>query len=622
MRRSSFSIKNSAIGLIAGGGQFPILFSKAAKEEGLSVIAIAIDGDANPLLAQYVDSFYWVKLGEVGKIISILKNHGIKKVVLAGHVDKKRIYSRIKLDWRGAKLAMKLFNKNDDVLLRTFANELESEGITVEPSTLFLEALVVPEGILSYRAPTPRESKDIIFGWNIAKAIGSMDIGQCIVVKHQAVLAVEAIDGTDATITRGGRLCNGGAVVVKVSKPGQDLRFDLPAVGPNTIETMKKVGASALALEAGKSLIFDREKVVEEANRAGIAVIGLKNPEDVKYFRDKHSKYRSIFSIFGKNSASCHGNYHENSSKLRMGVVGTGYLGQFHVEKLSQVSSVELKAVVDTDQERAKAIGNRFGVPYYTSHLEIIKDIDAAIIVTPTHTHFSIAKDFLEAGVHVFVEKPMTLSLEEADQLIELAEKKGCIIQVGHIERFNPAFSALKKRVKSPSFIYAKRLSKFKGRGAEIDVIMDLMIHDIDLILAILDDEAAVSSWSVVGKPVITGLADVAFAQIKFTNGVVAYLEASRVWSDETRVMEIIEGDTCIVADYKNKRVYEVQIKARNSENETPHGFLETELVDMLEEEIKSFVEAVMFKVRPPVDGKTARKALAVALEMSKAISA
>ncbi|MCX7822032.1 MAG: UDP-2,3-diacylglucosamine diphosphatase LpxI [Syntrophobacterales bacterium] len=607
MIRKELSLTNSSnnpIGLIAGGGQFPILFSKAAKENGFSVVAIGIEGDASNELAKWTDYLYWVKLGEVGKIISILKNQCVGRVVLAGHVDKKRIYSRIKLDLRGAKLAMKLINKNDDALLRTFAEELEKEGIIVEPSTLFLTSLIAPEGILTKRVPTPREVKDIVFGWRLAKSIGGMDIGQCVVVKHQAVLAVEAIDGTDATIIRGGKLCNGGAVVVKVSKPGQDLRFDVPSVGLGTIETMKKVDAKVLAIEAGKTLIFDKDAMIKEADSGGIAIVALKNPEDIKHLQRKVDGYKGIFSFLRGRKKS-----------LKMGVVGTGYLGKFHVEKLAQMPFVDLRAVVDINEEVAKSVGNRFRVPYFTSHHEIIGEVEAVTIATPTDTHFSIAQDLLEAGIHVFIEKPITRRLEEADHLIELAERKGCVLQVGHIERFNPAFIALSKRIKSPSFIYSKRLSPFKERSVGIDVVLDLMIHDIDLLLNLVPGE--ISSWSIDGKAVVTHLPDVVFARMDFSTGTTAYLEASRIWSDEIRKMEVIENGVCLVADYKRQEVHEFSI---NSKANVPK-VLEVEPMDTLESELRSFVEAVMFSNKPSVDGQAARRALALALQMSQAIS-
>lgn len=601
------------IGLIAGGGQFPVIFSKAARESGLSVIAIGIEGDASPSLSQHVDRFFSVKLGEVGKIIKLLKTHNARRVVLAGHVDKKRIYSRIKLDWRGARLAMKLLNKNDDALLRIFAEELEKEGITVEPSTLFLRSLIAPEGVLSKRVPGQREVKDIAFGWKLAKAIGSMDVGQCVVVKHQAVLALEAIDGTDATIVRGGQLCGGGAVVVKVSKPNQDLRFDVPAVGLNTIETMKKVGATVLAVEAGKTLIFDREAMIEEANRAGISIVGITKPEDLKSLKGISSTSRNP-SLISEESLGHHSSPVTN--RVKVAVIGAGYLGQFHVEKLIHIPSVEFRALVDINHERARFISGRFKVPYFTSYRDIMGQVDAVTIVTPTESHFSIARDFLDAGVHVFIEKPMTLSLEEADHLIDLADRKGCVLQVGHIERFNPAFCAVRERITSPSFVQAKRLSRFKERSRNVDVVMDLMIHDLDLIAALVPHELI--EWHATGMAVVTDLPDVAFVQMSFANGLVAQLEASRICGEDYRKMEIIQDGSCIVADFKKREAYKVPLTASESCEPT---FFNVKLADALETELTHFVESIRRGTKPSVDGREARRVLALALQISKAIS-
>ncbi|MGC8720053.1 MAG: UDP-2,3-diacylglucosamine diphosphatase LpxI domain-containing protein [Thermodesulforhabdaceae bacterium] len=602
------------IGLIAGGGQFPIVFSDAAKECGFSVIAIGIDGDTSPVLSEHVDRFFWVKLGEAGKIIDILKTHNVHRVVFAGYVDKKRIYSRIKLDWRGARLAMRLLSKNDDALLRAFAEELEKEGITVEPSTLFLKSLLAPEGVLSRRVPGQREIRDIEFGWKLAKAIGSMDVGQCVVVKHQAVLAVEAIDGTDATILRGGQLCGNGAVVVKVSKPNQDLRFDVPAVGLDTIESMKKVGATVLAVEAGKTLMFDREAMIEEANKAGISVVGISSPENLKSLK-KIPSFRQSPSFFSAKLFGRHSLY--ATRPIRIAVIGAGYLGRFHIEKLVQMPSVEFKAIVDINEERARFMSGRFKVPYFTSHRDIMDQVDAVTIVTPTETHFKIARDFLNAGVHVFVEKPMTLSLEEADTLIDLADRNGCILQVGHIERFNPAFQAVRERITSPSFIQAKRLSRFKERSSNVDVVMDLMIHDLDLILSLVPYE--VSEWQATGMPVITDLPDVAFVRMVFFNGLIAQLEASRICGDDYRKMEIIQEGTCIVADYKKKEAYEIPVTPAADANQPV--FLNVKLTDALEEELKHFLESIRSGTKPMVDGRETRRVLSLAIEISKAIS-
>ena len=176
----------------------------------------------------------------------------------------------------------KTLHKKDDSLLRAVARELESDGITVRESTLYLESILAPQGILTKRKPSKEERQDIEFGWQMAKEIGRLDIGQTVVVKDQAVLAVEAIEGTDEAVRRGGRLCGQGAVIVKVCKPHQDLRFDLPAMGPQTISTMEQVKASCLAVEAGKTIMIERETVVREADRAGITIVALQNPQDLK----------------------------------------------------------------------------------------------------------------------------------------------------------------------------------------------------------------------------------------------------------------------------------------------------------------------------------------------------
>jgi DUF1009 family protein len=212
------------IGLIAGNGTFPIAFARAAAQKGLQVIAVAHEGETKPELADLVDSIFWVKVGQLGKIISIFKEQGVVDVLMAGGIKKTRFFSNTMPDMRGMALLAKMVNKKDDSLLRAVADELESEGITVRESTLYLDSIVAQQGPLTKRKPTKAERKDIEFGWQMAKEIGRLDIGQTVVVKDQAILAVEAIEGTDEAIRRGGRLCGKGAIVVKVCKPNQDLR--------------------------------------------------------------------------------------------------------------------------------------------------------------------------------------------------------------------------------------------------------------------------------------------------------------------------------------------------------------------------------------------------------------
>jgi DUF1009 family protein len=264
------------IGLIAGNGRFPLLFAQTVKKQGVDVVAVAHEGQTLMEINQYVDKLLWIKVGQISKMISFFKEHAVKEVVLAGGINKSMMFTQFRPDFKALLLLSKLKSKNDDSLLRAFAEEMEKEGFTVVNSTVYLSSVTPQPGCLTRRSPTDEEGKDIEFGWKIAKGVGEMDIGQCVVVKNQTVLAVEAIEGTDETIRRGGSLAGkGGIVVVKVSKPNQDLRFDAPAIGPKTIRTLKEAGATVLAVEAGKTIILDQEEMVKLADRENISVVAL-----------------------------------------------------------------------------------------------------------------------------------------------------------------------------------------------------------------------------------------------------------------------------------------------------------------------------------------------------------
>lgn len=265
----------SVIGLIAGGGRFPLLFAEAARSRGKKIVAVGHLNDSLPELEQAVDVLCWVKLGQLGKIISFFRQQGVREAVFAGTITKTRIFRDVLPDIKGLSLWNKIDARQDDAILRAVAGVLEKEGIRILASTCYLEHLLFPRGILTRKKPSARQMEDIRLGWRTAREIGRLDIGQCVVVRDRVVMAVEAIEGTDAAIRRGGKLAGSGAVVVKVKKPGQDFRFDLPATGVRTIETLAGVRGRVLAVEAGQSLVFDREEMVAAADRAGIAVIGL-----------------------------------------------------------------------------------------------------------------------------------------------------------------------------------------------------------------------------------------------------------------------------------------------------------------------------------------------------------
>ena len=266
--------KNNNIGIIAGGGQFPLLFIDAAHRAGRRVYVIAHRNETDASVAEAADEVCWVKLGQLGKIIKFFKSNTVKETVFLGTITKTQIFRDILPDLKGLTLWNKIDIKQDDAILRAVAESLEREGISVLESTLYLEDLLFPKGVLTKRKPSKSQRADIAFGWKNARAIGSLDIGQCVVVRDCSVIAVEAIEGTDAAIKRGGALAKEHAVVVKLRKPNQDFRFDLPATGLKTVETMHGVKCSVLAVEAGQSLLFDREEMIRTADDAGIVVVG------------------------------------------------------------------------------------------------------------------------------------------------------------------------------------------------------------------------------------------------------------------------------------------------------------------------------------------------------------
>ena len=280
------------LGLIAGNGRFPFLLLDAARAQGLQVVVAAIKEETEPEMdARAVEDpgirVYWLSLGELSRLIETFHQEGVTRAVMAGQVKHKQIFSSIRPDWRLAKLLLNLRTRNTDMLLGAVAKVLSDEGIELISSTAYLEPLLARPGVLTARAPTQEEQQDLAYGRQVAAALAGFDIGQTVVVAGQACVAVEAMEGTDATIERAGALlgtleADGEAStlerrlsVVKVAKPAQDMRFDVPVIGANTIETMRRAGATCLSIEAGRTLIFDLETIRQLAAAAGIAIIAV-----------------------------------------------------------------------------------------------------------------------------------------------------------------------------------------------------------------------------------------------------------------------------------------------------------------------------------------------------------
>jgi UDP-2,3-diacylglucosamine hydrolase len=267
-------------GLIAGNGRFPFLVLEGARSQGIEMAVIALKEEASPELEKTAKRLHWVSLGELSKAIELMQQEGVKRVVMAGQVKHSKIFSSIRPDWKLAKLLLALPRKNTDSLIGAVAKLLEEEGIQLVDSTMFLKPLLPEAGVLTKRAPNEQEAADIEYGLGIARHIASKDIGQTVVVADRACVAVEAMEGTDETIARAARFANGKPlVVVKVSKPGQDMRFDVPVVGLPTVESMKLAGATALAIDANRTLLFDRAQLIAMADAVGIAVQAVPPPQ-------------------------------------------------------------------------------------------------------------------------------------------------------------------------------------------------------------------------------------------------------------------------------------------------------------------------------------------------------
>ena len=308
--------------------------------------------------------------------------------------------------------------------------------------------------------------------------------------------------------------------------------------------------------------------------------------------------------------------------KLRAAVIGVGYLGNFHVQKYLALPDVDLVAVVETDSGRRREIGQKYDVDATANYREIIDEVDLVSIVVPPDRHFAVARDFLNAGVHVLVEKPVTETVADAETLIALASQHRCLFQVGHLERFNPAVIALREKVARPRFIGAQRFAPYKARGTEVDVVLDLMIHDIDIILSLVP--SAIIGISSSGQSVITGDIDIAHARLEFTDGCIAELSASRVSRDQVRAMTIRQASSYISVDFMNHLLLIGEIDAEGRTDEHKEVSFETRNLtgtDVLMDEIRSFVGAVAQGLVPEVTGEDGKRALEVAIEISRGIN-
>jgi len=307
--------------------------------------------------------------------------------------------------------------------------------------------------------------------------------------------------------------------------------------------------------------------------------------------------------------------------KIRVGVVGVGYFGQFHAEKYAKIDGVELVGVMDIDIPRAREIAKRYRTQPFSHHADLFNKVQAVSIAVPTPFHYSMTKDFFLQGIDVLLEKPISNTLEEADELIGLAQSKGLILQIGHLERFNGALSGLQGKVRNPWFIESHRLGPFSGRGAEVDVVLDLMVHDIDIILSLVNSK--VKELQAVGIPFITHYPDIANARIEFENGCTASLTASRISKEKVRKTQIFQSNGIFSIDYLSQKL-SFSKKGDSLEKERiPEMVTEevpVERIDLLETEIQSFLESVRDRENARVSGLDGKRTLEVALQIIQKI--
>jgi len=305
-----------------------------------------------------------------------------------------------------------------------------------------------------------------------------------------------------------------------------------------------------------------------------------------------------------------------NQNKLRVGVIGVGHLGEYHVQKYKTIPAVELVGVVDTNPDRANEIEQRYNIRAYGRHQDILDKVDAVSLSVPTEIHFDLARDILSRGIHILIEKPITYKLEDANSLVSLAQKKGLVLQVGLVERFNPAVARMESLLNRPTFIESHRMNQFTTRGIDVDVVLDLMIHDLDIILHVIPSE--VKEVHAVGMSVITGKTDVANARMIFENGTVANLTVSRVSNKTLRKIRVFQPDAYLSVNCVKRQISVIRLDVgADASSDFPQitsNKMEFPDSDPLADEISSFVNAVINGSEPIVTGRDGLRALKYAL--------
>ena len=645
----------SVLGLIAGSGPLPFEVAEAASELGLGVAIAAIERNTDPAIESRArGAFGWFAAGELERVIRFFRDAAASEVILAGAVTKRELLqdpASLRPDARAIALLRRLPALGDDALLRAIADELESEGLPVVDSTKYLGDRLVREGLLVGGPLSAEQEQDLALGLAVAKSLGSHDVGQGVVVRAGAVVAVEAAEGTDAMVRRAAELAGPGSVVIKVAKPGQDLRFDVPVIGPGTVALAKEAGVAAIGLEAARTLVLERERTLALLADASITLVGLPSDSTVQAPSGEAREFERGTAPASRAEGAARSEAqaerraggarplarrvpqgrrrdpqggHPQGGLPRIAVVGAGHMGAFHAEKLAQLERegvARLACVCDADPARAAEVAGKYDVRALREPERLRELADAACLAVPTTDHARVARELLEAGLDVLVEKPIATTREDARQLIDLAERRGRVLQVGHIERFSRAFAAIRPVLNRPHFIEAHRIGPYPDRATDVSVILDVMIHDLDIVASLAGAE--VERVEAVGVPVLSSSEDIANARIRFANGCILNLTASRVSLESLRKVRLFQSDAYISIDFGENSLTIVRREGRPESGETPRIHaekLELDSGDALLAQDRAFATSVRERTKPDVSGEDGYRALDLALRIEESI--
>ena len=584
------------IGLIAGNGRFPFLALDAVRSLGHDVTVIAIRDEADPGIADAVATgppaaLHWVSLGQLGRCVKILNDAGISRALMAGQVKHTKLFAGVVPDLTLLSALRRLKTKSTDVLIAAVADVLGEHGIELVDSTSFLQPLLARPGALTRRVVSEEERADLEFGYRMADTIAGLDVG--------------ADDRGQGSSGCGGR------------SDGGYRRSDHARGAPGRRRYSGDQGSQTEPRHAVRCAGHRHADDSGAPRGPGNGVVDRRRADACPRRRRRVPGCRRGGDRGRGPSARRSRVMPERA--LKVGVVGVGHLGRHYARILAALPDVELVAVVDTNAERARAVAAETRSRAETDPAALLSGVDAVTLAVPTDAHQRVALQFLRRGIPVLVEKPIAASVEQADEMINAAVDAGTTLAVGHTERYNPAITTAAPLITAPRFVEVHRLAAFPARSLDIDVVFDVMIHDLDVVLALVKSTPV--SIEAVGVPVLSDRVDIANARIRFDNGCIANLTASRISRDRVRKLRFFQKDAYISIDCASHQVESWRMTRHpGGEPTIEGGAVEVPEGEPLQRELVDFVGAVRTGGRPGVDGLDGRRALALAEQVADAM--